>query len=253
MNRVRLATIVEHCRRLLRPERFQDWDGAVNGLQVENRGRVTRLAAAVDATPTTVRLAIEAHADLLLVHHGLFWSASQPWTGARYRLLRRLLDHDLAVYSAHLPLDAHPKLGNSALLCAALGFSRRRPFFLCRGRLVGFRTTLSLPRTELQQRLRRAVGREVKLLPGGPAMCRRIGVVTGAAGAELAQAAAEGVDTFITGEGPHWTFGQAETVGINVFYAGHYATETFGVKALAAHLARRFDLPWTFLDHPSGL
>ncbi|HRZ39109.1 MAG TPA: Nif3-like dinuclear metal center hexameric protein, partial [Candidatus Paceibacterota bacterium] len=103
-----LAAIVFECDRQLRPDRFQDWDGAHNGLQVENRGGVTRIAAAVDATRVTVRLAIETGADLLLVHHGLFWSPRHPWTGRHYELLRLLLDHDLAVYSAHLPLDAHP-------------------------------------------------------------------------------------------------------------------------------------------------
>lgn len=245
--------LVRECDRLLRPGAFTDWEGARNGLQVANRGRVRRLAAAVDASLATVELALAAGADLLLAHHGLFWSPRVPWTGATHRLLRRLIEGDLAVYSAHLPLDAHPRLGNNAQLCAALGLPRARPFFECKGRRIGLRSATRLPRAELATRLRRAVDGEVRLIPAGPAVCRRIGVVTGGAGAELARAAAEGVDTFITGEGPHWTFAQAEELGVNVFYAGHYATETFGVKALAAHLARKFRLPWTFLDHPSGL
>jgi dinuclear metal center YbgI/SA1388 family protein len=250
---VSLTQLVRECERLLRPDTFRDWDGAHNGLQVENRGRVRRLAAAVDASLATVELALAAGADLLLVHHGLFWTPRVPWTGGTHRLLRRLLEGDLAVYSAHLPLDAHPRLGNNARLCAALGLRPTRPFFECKGRPIGRRARTRLPRAELLARLRRAVAGEVRLLPGGPETCRDIGVVTGAAGAELAQAAATGVDTFITGEGPHWTFALAEELGVNVFYAGHYATETFGVKALAAHLARKFGLPWTFLDHPSGL
>jgi dinuclear metal center YbgI/SA1388 family protein len=248
-----LAAIVRECNRLLRPETFTDWDGAANGLQVENRGRIRRIAAAVDASLATVRLAVTAGADLLLVHHGLFWSITTPWTGRRYELLRALLDHDLAVYSAHLPLDAHPRLGNNARLAVALGLRRLRPFFACKGRDIGLRAQTQIARAELHGRLRRAVGGEVKLLPGGPAVCRRIGIVTGGAGAELKQAATEGVDTFITGEGPHWTFALAEECGVNVFYAGHYATETFGVRALAAHLAAKFALPWVFLDHPTGL
>lgn len=248
-----LAALVRHTDRLLALEGFPDWDGAANGLQVANRGRVHRLAAAVDATLATVRLAIEAQADLLVVHHGLFWSPSHPWTGRRYELLRLLLDHDLAVYSAHLPLDAHPRLGNNARLAAALGLRRPVPFFACKGRPIGLRSNLSIRRDALVARLSRAVGGEVKLIPGGPAVCRRVGVVTGGAGAELRQAALEGIDTFITGEGPHWTYGLAEELGLNVLYAGHYATETFGVRALAAHLGRRFRLPWSFLDHPTGL
>jgi dinuclear metal center YbgI/SA1388 family protein len=225
----------------------------VNGLQVENRGRVTRIAAAVDASLATVRLAVAAGADLLLVHHGLFWSPSQPWTGPRYQLLRALLDHNLAVYSSHLPLDAHPRLGNNIGLCTALGWKRPRPFFVEKGRPIGLRATVNIPRAELVRRLGKALSGPVHLLPGGPATCRRIGVVTGGAGAEVRKAAAEDVDTFITGEGPHWTFALAEELGINVLYGGHYATETFGVKALAAHLSRRYRVPWVFLDHPTGL
>lgn len=250
---VPLALLVRACNQWLRPDHFTDWDGACNGLQVQNRGRVHRLAAAVDATPATVQLAVQAEADLLLVHHGLFWGPRHPWTGRHYQLLRTLLDHDLAVYSSHLPLDAHPRLGNNARLAATLGLRPTRPFFVCKGRPVGCQARARIPRDVLCQRLAAVVGGPVHLLPGGPAECRRIGVVSGGAGAELAQAAAEGVDTFVTGEGPHHTFGMAEEHGLNVLYAGHYATETFGVKALAEQLARRFRLSWVFLDHPTGL
>lgn len=253
MSSTELCRIVRECNRVLKPERFNDWQGAVNGLQVENNGRVTRIAAAVDATLGTVKAAVQAKADFLIVHHGLFWSPSFPWTGARYELLRLLLGNNLAVYSAHLPLDVHPRLGNSARLCAALGFRRIRPFFQCHGHFLGFKTTTRLSRQVLVERLQHVTGDQVKVLPGGPAMCRRIGVVTGSAGAELSLAVREGVDTFITGEGPHWTFGLAEAERINVIYAGHYATETFGVKALASHLSEKFDLPWVFIDRPTGL
>ncbi len=253
MPKASLAALTRYCDQLLPPRQFEDWDGACNGLQVENRGQVTRLAAAVDASLATVRLAVEAGADLLLVHHGLFWTPTHPWTGRRYELLRLLLEHNLAVYSSHLPLDAHPHLGNNVRLCAALGWRRTRPFFQTRGGWLGRRVRVRVKRAELAERLRAAVGREVIVLPGGPAECRRLGVVTGAAGAELRLAASEGVDTLITGEGPHWTLAVAEELGLNVLYGGHYATETFGVRALAAHLAARFRLSWVFLDHPSGL
>ncbi len=225
----------------------------MNGLQVENRGTVSRIAAAVDGSLATIRLAVAARADLLIVHHGLFWSASHPWTGKRYEMLRLLLDSNLAIYSSHLPLDAHPKLGNNARLCAALGLRKLKPFFFLKGQFIGLRSMTKLSRDVLLQRLDQAVGRHPSLIPGGPPVCRRIGVVTGGAGNELKLAASEGVDTFITGEGVHWTFALAEELGINVLYGGHYATETFGVKALAAHLADRFQVPWVFLDHPSGL
>jgi len=248
-----LAEIVRHTDQLLRLDAFEDYPGAVNGLQVENRGRVRRIAAAVDASLATVKLAIAARADLLIVHHGLFWSATVPWTRRRYELLRLLLDNDLAVYSAHLPLDAHPRLGNNAMLCRALGLKKRRPFFPGQGQLIGLRGELPVARDELVRRLAGVVGGPVKLLPGGSNRCRKIGVVTGGAGAELKIAAESGVDTFITGEGPHWTFASAEELGINVLHGGHYATETFGVKALATHLGRRCRVPWVFIDHPTGL
>ncbi len=248
-----LATIVRHCDTLLRTAAVHDYDHAANGLQVENNGRITRIAAAVDASLATVRLAIAARADLLVVHHGLFWSPSHPWTGKRRELLELLIRHDLAVYSSHLPLDMHPKLGNNAQLCSALGFKRLTPFFHDKNQHLGFQTQTAIPRDQLTARLTAALGTEPKLLPGGPKTCRRIGVVTGGAGSQIKLAADEGVDTFITGEGPHWTFALAEELGVNVFYGGHYATETFGVKALAAHLAKKFRVPWTFLDHPSGL
>jgi dinuclear metal center YbgI/SA1388 family protein len=248
-----LAKIVAYCDRLLGTTQIEDFAGAFNGLQVENPGTVTRIAAAVDASLATVRLAIEARADLLLVHHGLFWNPSHPWRGKQYELLRLLLDHNLAVYSSHLPLDAHQKLGNNVQLCAALGLGRLQPFFFSHGRCIGFKARKQIQRQQLAGRLQRATGASVLVVPAGPVVCERIGVVTGGAGAELRNAAREGVDTFITGEGPHWTYGLAEELGINVLYGGHYATETFGVKALAVHLSRRFKVPWLFLDHPTGL
>jgi dinuclear metal center YbgI/SA1388 family protein len=248
-----LARIVKYCDDLLRTTEFQDYSGAANGLQVENSGRVTRIAAAVDASLATVKLAVAARADLLVVHHGLFWSATHPWTGRRRELLKCLIENDLAVYSSHLPLDAHPKLGNNARLCAGLGLTRLRPFFLEKGQFLGLQSKTNIQRADLVHGLERAVGGPVKLLPGGPELCRRVGVVTGGAGGELKLAATEGVDAFITGEGPHWTYALAEDLGVNVLYGGHYATETFGVKALAADLSRKFNVPWVFLDHPTGL
>src|SRR6266568_1144198 len=137
MTNTSLASIVKYCDATLRTRDIGDYDGAVNGLQMENSGTVTRIAATVDASLATVKLAIAAKADLLIVHHGLFWSPSHPWTGKRYELLQLLLEHNLAVYSSHLPLDAHPKLGNNAQLCAALGLQKLRPFFLTHGQCIG--------------------------------------------------------------------------------------------------------------------
>jgi dinuclear metal center YbgI/SA1388 family protein len=250
---ISLSQLVHYTDRHLRVEEIDDYPGAVNGLQVENHGTVHRIAAAVDASLATVNKAIDTDADLLLVHHGLFWSPAIPWTGKKYELLRLLLDNNLAVYSAHLPLDMHPVLGNNALLSKAIGLKNLKPFFTTKGQTLGLRSKTPVKRDALAQRLGKAVGGPVTVIPGGPETCRKIGVVTGGAGAEVAIAAKEGVDTFITGEGPHWSYALAEELGVNVLYAGHYATETFGVRALAEHLARKYRVDWTFIDHPTGL
>jgi len=253
MSDTTLTAITRYSDRLLRTAEVQDYERAANGLQVENSGKVTRIAAAVDASLATARLAAAAGADLLLVHHGLFWGPTHPWTGKRYELMRFLVQHNLAVYSSHLPLDAHPRLGNNALLCAALGLRKLRPFFFDHGQFLGFQANAAISRASLAARLQKAVGAMPQVIPAGPETCRRIGVVSGGAGGDLKRAAGEGVDTFITGEGPHWTYALAEEMGVNVLYGGHYATETFGVKALAACLSAKFRLPWSFLDHPTGL
>jgi len=253
MPKAPLNKIAAHCDQILRTRDIGDYDGAANGLQVENSGAVTKIAATVDASLATIQLAIAANADLLIVHHGLFWASRQPWTGKNHELLRVLVENNLAIYSSHLPLDAHRSLGNNAQLCAALGLKNLKPFFESHGQSIGFKSRTKISRNDLAAKLERATGAKPKIIPGGNDICENIGVVTGGAGGELKIAESEGVDTFITGEGPHWTFALAEELGLNVFYGGHYATETFGVKALAAHLAKKFKLPWKFLDHPTGL
>jgi dinuclear metal center YbgI/SA1388 family protein len=253
MSKIPLKTIISYCDKILRTRDIGDYDGAANGLQVDGQGPITRIAATVDASLATVKLAIAAKADLLIVHHGLFWSPSHPWTGKKHELLRLLVENNLAVYSSHLPLDAHPKLGNNAQLCAALGLKSLKPFYETHSQTIGFQSRTRISRADLAKRLERATGAKPKIIPGGHEICERIGVVTGGAGDGLKIAADEGVDTFITGEGPQWTFALAEELGLNVLYGGHYATETFGVKALAAHLSKKFRLPWEFLDHPTGL
>jgi dinuclear metal center YbgI/SA1388 family protein len=253
MPQVSLKTIVVRCDKILRTRETGDYDGAANGLQVENSGAVTKIAAAVDASLATIKLAIAAKAGLLIVHHGLFWSSRQPWTGKNYDLMQLLLENNLAVYSSHLPLDAHPKLGNNAQLCAALGLKNLKPFFASHGQTIAFKSQTKISRADLARRLERATGAKPRIIPGGKSICEKIGVVTGSAGGDLKIAASEGVDTFITGEGPHWTYALAEELGLNVLYGGHYVTETFGVKALAAELSNKFKVPWEFLDHPTGL
>lgn len=238
---------------LLRVREIGDYPQALNGLQVENSGSISRIGAAVDASEAVIKEAADGRVDFLIVHHGLFWQGARPVTGANYRKTRLLMEADMAVYSAHLPLDIHPALGNNALLGAAIGLEGGTPFLEACGQPVGLKFDAEINREVLRDHLERAVGGAVHLAPGGPNLARRIGIVTGGAGAEIAKAAAAGIDTFITGEGPHWSYTLAEELQVNLFYAGHYATETFGVKALAELLARKFALPWQFIDHPTGL
>jgi dinuclear metal center YbgI/SA1388 family protein len=248
-----LAEAVRYLDTLLQTREVGDFPQAMNGLQVENSGGLTRIGAAVDASEAVIREAAQAGVDFLIVHHGLFWSGAQRVTGAVYRKMRIVMDADMAIYSAHLPLDIHPELGNNALLAAAIGLENGEPFFPTAGQPVGLRFEAEVSREVLRDHLARAVGGPVHLAPGGPVLARRIGIVTGGAGGDIAKAAEAGVDTFITGEGPHWSYTAAEELGLNLFYAGHYATETFGVKAVAERVSQKFALPWQFIDHPTSL
>lgn len=250
---ISLAEITGFMDALLDIANVPDWPNALNGLQIANLGRVTKIGAAVDAGEPTLEKAAINGISLLLVHHGLFWGGLQPLTGAAFRKVSLAVRADMAVYSAHLPLDVHPTLGNNALLAAALGFGAVRPFFMEKGRAIGVKAASAMPLADLVNRLENAVNSTVKVIPGGPEETTCVGIVTGGAGAEVSRAAAEGVDTFITGEGPHHAAILAEELGVNLLLAGHYATETFGVKALGAHVAEKFGLPWQFIDHPTGL
>ncbi len=249
-----LDPIVAHLEETLRTPEVPDYPGALNGLQLRSSGAVTKVAAAVDAALPVVRAAVGCGADLLLVHHGLFWGGAQRIDGAFYEKLQLAMGAGLAIYSSHIPLDVHPQLGNNALLGQAIGLGEGEPFFEWKGIQLGRRYATEVGRGELVESVRSAVGGgPVNLAPGGPSEVRSVGVITGGAGSEVAAAAACGVDTFITGEGPHHSYTLAEELGVNLIYAGHYATETFGVKALAARLAEAFGLEWEFIDHPTGL
>jgi dinuclear metal center YbgI/SA1388 family protein len=250
---VRLDDLVRYLDDYLRVREVADDRNALNGLQVENAGEVRYIAAAVDTCQATIAAAVERGADLLLVHHGLFWAGLEPLTGRTYRRVSALLRHGVALYSAHIPLDRHPDVGNNVLLARKLGMEVRGWFGDHLGAPLGAWGELDIGREMLRDLLNGALGASATLVPGGPERCRRVGIITGAAGGFVRQARDAGLDTFITGEGHHWTYFDAEEYGVNVVLAGHYATETLGVQALAAHLSERFQVPWSFLDHPTGL
>src|SRR5690242_12769202 len=250
---MQLGELVTYLDAYLRIAEVPDAPHALNGLQVAKTGDIARLAGAVDLCEATVRMAVEHRSDLLLVHHGLFWGGLKPLTGPLYRRVAGLVQNNVALYSAHLPLDLHPDVGNNAVLARQLGVTLRGGFGTEYGVPIGVWGEVNTSREVLQQQVAALLGATPRVLPFGPERVRRVGIVTGGAGSMIGQARTAGLDTYITGEGPHHTFFDAEELGVNVFYAGHYATETVGVKALAAHLEERFDLPWTFLDHPTGL
>jgi dinuclear metal center YbgI/SA1388 family protein len=245
----KLATMITYAQRYLRVAEIEDYPGAHNGLQVENGGTVKRVLASVDAgLPVIKKAAAAGSGSLLVVHHGLFWSGVQPVTGIFREKLEIMRKADMALYSVHLPLDAHAAVGNNVLLAKALGL-RGLKGFLGFGRAGTFSGSLG----DLARRVRKATTREPFVCAAGPARPRKVGVITGGAGDMVEKAAAAGVDTFVTGEGPQRSWVRAEELGINVIYGGHYATETLGVQALAAHLAKKFRVPWKFIDHPVPL
>ncbi len=248
-----LTEIVRYTDKYLRVPEIEDWPNALNGLQIENSGQVTKIGAAVDVSTRALSEAAKKDVDLLIVHHGLFWPGLQPVTKALHRQLRIAFENDIALYSAHLPLDIHPKVGNNPQLATALGLRSTTPFLEEKGQLIGLKTHASILRDELLRKLEKSLGGKVKAFAFGPKRIKTIGVVTGGAGSEIYRVAREKIDMFITGEAPHWAAVAAEELGVNLILGGHYATETFGVKALADYLSKRFKLPWEFLDFPTGL
>jgi dinuclear metal center YbgI/SA1388 family protein len=249
----KLDEIVSFLNTELRLEEVPDYPGAHNGLQLQNGGEVSRVVAAVDASLPVVEKAVAAGADLLVVHHGMFWQGVRQITGAHYRKLKFAMDAGLAIYSAHIPLDVHSRLGNNALLADRLGLENRDSFFEWKGVDLGLRGELEMNLAELKELFSEVV--EGPVLLRGEADCPvgRLGIITGGAGSEVEAVSACGIDTFITGEGPHWSFPLAEELGLNVLYGGHYATETFGVKRLVQEIDQQFETTSAFVHHPTGL
>ena len=254
-----LATIAAHLDALLEIAGTPDYPLALNGIQVAHRGPVRRIAAAVDCSQRTIDAAAAGGANLLLVHHGLFWGGLRPLVGPHLARVRALLAADMAVYSAHLPLDAHATFGNSRLLASEIGLTVGGGFARYQQIDCGVRGESDLGTAELCDRVRAwatPLGHYtvVSAIPAGH-RTRRWAICSGA-GAQvetLREAYATGVDTLIVGEGPHWSAVDAPERGLVIIYAGHYATETLGVRALATHLSDRFALPWDFVHSPTGL
>jgi len=233
------------------------FDSSLNGLQVARRGpEVSKVAFAVDAAMETFRRAGEWGAQLLVVHHGILWDRQQQrLTGTFYERIHFLLEQDLALYAAHLPLDVHPEVGNNAGIARQLGLLEVRPFGTYRGATLGCKGIVAepVPLDEIVSRLSGRQGEPVRTLPFGPARVKSIGIISGDAPWGAAQAAAEGLDAYVTGESAHEIYHHCLEQHIHAIFAGHYHSESYGVQSLAGRLARETGLVTTYLDIPTGL
>ncbi len=255
-----LAKIVHYLDEMLETSTTPDYPSAINGLQLANKTPIRKVAGAVDFSTQTVSAAILQKANLLIVHHGMFWSGLQPIVGHTYARLRSLLDADIAVYASHLPLDRHPQIGNNVLLAKILGLEPSGEFARFRDIFVGIRGETTIPILELAERARlfsRANGGEAIIAsanyPHG--ITRRWAICTGAGASAdtLTEATEQRIDTLLVGEGPHWTAVDAQERGLTIIYLGHYASETLGVYALADNLGERFNLEVVKISAPTGL
>ncbi len=259
MTPVPLSAIAAHLDTLLSTGSIPDYPQALNGVQLEHRGPVHGIATAVDVSRRTIAGTIDAGANLLIVHHGMFWGGATRIAGRYYERLATLFAHDIAVYSVHLPLDAHARFGNSALLAATFGLTPSAGFAKHQDIFCGVRGHSDLPTAELAARVEQFAAAHGHTLVTTPYRADRRSMhwaICSGAGAghdTLREATALGIDTLIVGEGPHWTAVDAEDLGIVVMYAGHYATETVGVRAIGDELTRVFGLPATFIAAPTGL
>jgi dinuclear metal center YbgI/SA1388 family protein len=249
---VRRDDLVAYLDRYLRVSEIPD--ASPNGLQVQGAERVARVAYAVDASVQTILAAARARAQCLVVHHGLWWGQHEPIVGNLHRRVSALITHDLSLYAAHLPLDCHDEVGNNVELARVLGLRVEGSFGRYKGVEIGVIAAPARPlrRSAFVAGVRRKLGARSTLLPFGPATVKRVAIVSGGGGSFAESAARAGCDTLLTGESSHAAFHPAREAAVNVIFAGHYATETVGLKALERHVRSRLGLPGTFVPAPTG-
>ena len=250
-----IADILAHLDELLEPGRFEDY--CPNGMQVPGPAEIFTVATGVSAGAELFELAAGERADLLIVHHGLFWGkgAVGPIDAQLKRRLQLLFDADMTLAAYHLPLDAHPKLGNNSLIAGALGAERLdEPFALHHDEPIGCLARFpdgGLPAGELVERVQALTEREPLVFDAGPSRVSKLAIVSGAGSDYLSDASRAGADALLTGEPAERAMGQARELGVHLIAAGHYATETLGVRVLGEHLAERYGLRHVFLDVPN--
>jgi dinuclear metal center YbgI/SA1388 family protein len=246
--------LINYLNRYLRIEELEDY--GPQGLQVDSGNRtIKRVALAVDTAPAAIQAAAVWRADMLLVHHGILWRDVQPLTGAIGQRVRLLIQNGINLYAAHLALDAHPEIGNNAILAQLLGLEVTNWWCAPKGTPIGivgtFKEAVSLD--SVVQRVERELEITANVLNEGPEMVEKVAIVSGFGADDVKEAKSVGADTYLTGETSHTHYWAAADYKINIIYAGHYATETVGVKALGQHLEQEFGLEVRFFDFPTGL
>ena len=248
---IALRTLVEEADRYLNTARISDY--CPNGLQVEGRPQVRRIVSGVTASQALLDAAVDAEADVVLVHHGYFWKGEDACiTGMKRRRLHTLLSNDISLLAYHLPLDVHPEVGNNVQLAQQLDITVEGPLDANNPKVVGLLGSLAEPLSarDFSRRVQEVLGRE-PLLVEGQGMVRRIGWCSGGGQGYIDNAIAAGVDLFLTGEASEQTFHSARENGVSFIAAGHHATERYGVQALGDYLARRFAVEHLFIDCPN--
>lgn len=243
-----LTNIVSWCDKRVRRSEISDFPGAHNGLQFSNDGTVTKIGAAVDAGLIPFKKAAEAQVDFLIVHHGLFWNPLCPITDVHYQKVSQLIQNNCAIYSSHLPLDCHPEIGNNVCIAQKLGLEIIDTFLPYEGNDIGLIARAGKSRDALVNALRDLFTETFVAVEYGSARPKKVAIVSGSGNSVVNELKGIGVDTLITGELNQKHFNCAQEENLNVYCCGHYATEVFGVQALAAEAAKKFQLPWVFLS-----
>ena len=241
-----LQKIAAFCDKRTRRHEIKDFKGAYNGLQFENTGVIQKVGASVDAGLIPFQKAVDRNVDLLIVHHGMYWSPLQPITGVKFQKVNTLLNGGLAVYSSHLPLDCHSEIGNNALLAKEIGLQPTGTFLDYEGTDIGL-ITEGISRLDLIEKLQKTFDDKVQSIQFGSEKPNKIAILTGSGSSAVSELKRIGVDTLITGELRQNHYNQAQEEGLNLYLCGHYATEVYGVCALAKEISQKFEIPWEFI------
>ena len=245
---IKTSQIVSFCNQRVLASEITDFPSACNGLQIQNDGEVSKIGAAVDAGLATFQSASKKEIDFLIVHHGIFWSPPIPLTGVNYQKIKHCLDSNLSVYGSHLPLDRHPEIGNNAILARKIGLKPYGTFLPYEGNDIGLLTTNSLIRAGLHSQLKKIFPSGIIAMEFGSNKPEKVAILTGSGQSAVDKIIEYGSDTLVTGELKQQHFNMAQELKLNLYVCGHYATETFGVDALAKEVSHKFNLPYEFIN-----